>query len=260
MFFGLSKFEFLDTPSLNHATAEDQYAYGREFLTVNANMLHGVQSIDGYDNFMTRRTSNLLNEVLSDSMPTGNQIARSKKTRAEKIALFQDRLHIVGMMNVKYVLSAYALPTSTLRLAWSGEATSQHIPIHIYENPLVLPRFFLAQTVIVLPEDETQTLVEILKPGRDFHQETLLECASCAVPFGTSATDTVRLASYVPGNVRLMTDAQSPRLLVFNENNLRGWKATVDGREVPIYFANYLYQGVIVPAGAHEVHFQYGRP
>ncbi|GEM_PF-5678628 len=260
LFFGSSKFEFLDTPLLNRASAEDQYAYGRDLLNVDTNIHYGIQSIDGYDNFMTRRTSNLLNEVLSEAMPTGHQIARSKKTRAEKIAIFNDRLNIVGMMNVKYVLSAYELPTSALRLVWSGETTSQKIPIYLYENPLVLPRVFFARTVIALPEDENRSLVEVLKPGRNFQKETLLECASCAIPSGLSSSDTVQMIAYQPGHVSLKTTTQTPRLLVFSENNLRGWHGAIDGKETLTSFANYLYQGLIVPAGTHTVVFRYARP
>lgn len=36
-----------------------------------------------------------------------------------------------------------------------------------------------------------------------------------------------------------------------------GWKAFIDGREVPLYRADYLFQTVYVPEGEHEVVFSY---
>ena len=36
-----------------------------------------------------------------------------------------------------------------------------------------------------------------------------------------------------------------------------GWKATVDGHDVPIERVDYLIRGVPVPAGAHRVEFRY---
>ena len=36
-----------------------------------------------------------------------------------------------------------------------------------------------------------------------------------------------------------------------------GWKATVDGKDVPIERVDYLIRGVPVPAGAHRVEFSY---
>lgn len=260
LFYASSKFENLDTPAQGKAPHADQVAYARDLLAVNGHLRYGTQSIDGYDNFMTRRTSNLLNEVMSESMPTGNRLSKSKTTRAEKIALFEDRLNVVGMMNVKYVLTAHELANVRLKLVWTGETTSRSIPIRLYENSEVLPRAFLAKRVTRVPSDEEKALAEVLKPGRDFHEETLLECGDCAVAASTSTSDRVEFASYAPGDVRLKTSTTAPRLLVFNENRLRGWQATVDGAIVPTYFANYLYQGVIVPAGDHDVRFTYGRP
>ena len=36
-----------------------------------------------------------------------------------------------------------------------------------------------------------------------------------------------------------------------------GWTASVDGRETPIYRANYTFRAVSMPAGAHIVMFTY---
>ena len=48
------------------------------------------------------------------------------------------------------------------------------------------------------------------------------------------------------------------RVLVFNEYNDGRWKAYVDGEEVSIYKVNYLFNGVIVEKGVHEVRFVRG--
>ena len=36
-----------------------------------------------------------------------------------------------------------------------------------------------------------------------------------------------------------------------------GWRAYVDGVETPIYRANYLFRGVVVPQGQHTLVFAY---
>jgi hypothetical protein len=36
-----------------------------------------------------------------------------------------------------------------------------------------------------------------------------------------------------------------------------GWKAFIDGRETPIYRLNYLFRGVVVPAGRHRVEMRF---
>ncbi len=36
-----------------------------------------------------------------------------------------------------------------------------------------------------------------------------------------------------------------------------GWRCTLDGRETPLYRANYLFRAAAVPAGDHEVIFSF---
>jgi hypothetical protein len=40
----------------------------------------------------------------------------------------------------------------------------------------------------------------------------------------------------------------------------RGWRATVDGRPVPVLRADAVFRGVVVPPGAHTVSFRYRNP
>jgi len=42
---------------------------------------------------------------------------------------------------------------------------------------------------------------------------------------------------------------------VLSENAYPGWRARVDGTEVPIYRADVTLQGIVVPPGIHRVQF-----
>jgi len=48
--------------------------------------------------------------------------------------------------------------------------------------------------------------------------------------------------------------------LVDADQYYRGWTASVDGVEVPIYQVNGFMRGVKVPAGKHRVEFRYSAP
>jgi hypothetical protein len=72
----------------------------------------------------------------------------------------------------------------------------------------------------------------------------------------------VTAAGSLPGDLTFTVERPAGRagLLVVNESWAAGWQATVDGTPVPLYRANYLAQGVIVPGGSHTVRLVYAPP
>ncbi len=62
---------------------------------------------------------------------------------------------------------------------------------------------------------------------------------------------------YLPGLITVKANALRPSVLVVAESWSPGWYATIDGRSAELLRANYLSQGVIVPAGKHTVELRY---
>jgi uncharacterized membrane protein YfhO len=57
--------------------------------------------------------------------------------------------------------------------------------------------------------------------------------------------------------VVVRAEADRTALLVLADNFHRDWRATVNGEVVPIRRANHTFRGVVVPAGASEVVFEF---
>jgi hypothetical protein len=57
--------------------------------------------------------------------------------------------------------------------------------------------------------------------------------------------------------IRLQTHSSRDGYLVLSEVFYPGWKATIDGREVPVERADYLITALPLPAGRHEVVYRY---
>jgi len=57
--------------------------------------------------------------------------------------------------------------------------------------------------------------------------------------------------------VHIQANSPGEGLLVFNESYDPGWRAFVEGRQVPVFRVNAVVQGVVVPAGPHEVRLVY---
>ncbi len=78
-----------------------------------------------------------------------------------------------------------------------------------------------------------------------------------AGPSWVYAGESVRVERPRPEELVVRVRTVRPALLVFGEAYFPGWTASLDGRPVELRRVNYLFQGVEVPAGDHEVVFSY---
>ena len=71
------------------------------------------------------------------------------------------------------------------------------------------------------------------------------------------STGRARITRYAPEEVEVNAALQEPGLLVLSDLHYPGWKAEVDGRDVPIERVDYALRGVPLNAGNHLVVFRY---
>lgn len=71
-------------------------------------------------------------------------------------------------------------------------------------------------------------------------------------------TKELKVLRFNAGELLLKTDFLMSRFLVYNDSWDTGWRVYIDRKEAKLYRANGAFKGVIVPAGARRVHFQYG--
>lgn len=85
--------------------------------------------------------------------------------------------------------------------------------------------------------------------------------ALSAKSLGRDSTDYIAVQHYEPNRLTYRVSAGGERFAVFSEIFYpKGWTATVDGQEVPIYRVDYLLRGIYIPAGAKEVVFSFTLP
>ena len=165
---------------------------------------------------------------------------------------------LIDLLNVKYVFS---LPNSRPPDGWFVKVTDGEAPL--YRNTRVFPRTFLVDGYVVRDgNDARRTLRDGLV---DFRRVVLLEqdppAAVRPVPATTAAeVGTATFANYGNERVTIRTDAPGQRLLVLSDVHYPGWQASVDGVTAPLYRANFAFRAVPVPAGRHEVAFEYRSP
>ncbi len=136
----------------------------------------------------------------------------------------------------------------------------------VVENLRVWPRAFLASEPL-LAKDEPDELskVESLSGtrapfavvGADFpgaRWEELCAVGACRARAAPLPVTDVREGI---NDVSLRFEAPRPEVLVLSDTLVDGWRAWVDGNEQPLFHVNYLFRGVLVPAGKHEVRMVY---
>ncbi len=247
------------TPLAGQYTPTDSIEIQRDLLSVNIGMMYGIDSIDGYNNLMSRRISRALGLLGSYRTTVGESLAYREENIDDKLSEFVSRLPLLSMLNVRYLISLYKLPPAPdLKLIDTVSSTRFKIPIYVYENSGALPRFYLAENIIRLPDkDELKNLEAITAPTADFHRQTFLECAAYCKTNSPSAKDRIHVTKYQDGLLELDASIDQGRWLVFSESNIPGWQAEIDGKPAEIYPANYLFQGIYLPAGSRTVKLEY---
>jgi len=125
--------------------------------------------------------------------------------------------HLLGLLNVRYIISAFAIPDAALNLREKAGG------IFLYENPLAMPRAWVAET-----------LADWDRP---------------------IANREARVDSESPNRVRLT--AEGPGWLVLSETAYPAWRATVDGKSVELHTAGGWWRAVELGPGMHDVQMSY---
>lgn len=72
------------------------------------------------------------------------------------------------------------------------------------------------------------------------------------------SSSVINLEVHVPNYLKYISTNASDGFAVFSEMYYaKGWKATIDGNETPIYNVDYVLRGLQIPAGKHTIEFTF---
>ncbi len=159
-------------------------------------------------------------------------------------------LRLLNLANVSYVVSPARVNVPGWEEAFTGSRAV------VYRNGNALPRAYLAGNIEVVPDSNAvDTLL-----AEDFDAQRTVLLPEPLPPGVSAEPDPEGSVEWVTremdaSTLRVTTDR--PALLVVSENYYPAWRATVDGQPAGILRANYTFRAVPVPAGEHEVRFDY---
>jgi hypothetical protein len=166
---------------------------------------------------------------------------------------------LLDLLHVRYVVVDAALPRHRLDVAAvssDGRAVLGTPRVTVYERHANRPHAWIVHDVREVARGEA---LPLLAGGAiDPYQTALVEGSPPATgipPAG--AMESAQVVSYQPDALAIAVDAAAPGLLVVSEVYASGWRAFVDGAEVPILPTQHVLRGVPIPAGQHTVALRY---
>jgi hypothetical protein len=131
----------------------------------------------------------------------------------------------------------------------------------ILENLRAMPRVWLVPEVIKVAPEEALKIIKSsrMTDGRTFdpRQTALVEEPLTLAEKNMDTTASARVSSLSADTMDVYTHSTSPSFLVTSDAYYSGWNATLDGKPIAIYRADYAIRGVSVPVGDHIIHFEF---
>ena len=218
----------------------------KEILFPQWSFVYQFQDVNGYSSVQTRRYTDYL-QSRSDTDVSYGLLGNPQ--------FLQPDHPVLGSLDVKYVLVPARIEAPVapaMKLVFSDPH------VRIYENPRLFPRALFTASVRC-EQNPARVLEEVTAASFDPSTMAVVEgCRSLPVEDAPSpAPDLVSIKRREFNRIELSSSAARNRFLVLGETYFPGWKALVDGHEVEIYRTNYLFRGIVVPAGTHAIEFRY---
>ena len=205
------------------------------------------QTIDGYSAAKLKRYDDLLAVIKGDGQRDGEFFRYLKGVFSEDS--IELPLPVMNMLSTKYIVVPDSIPYGSmlqnLRPVFSNGKVS------IYQNLFALPRAWFAREAIVKesPEAVLEALWDV-----DFDPATTALLESPIDGLEAPGVSTVIQSKADMHELAYELSTDKAALLVLSEVYYpAGWKAYLNGSEVPIYPVNYVLRGVKVPAGEHKL-------
>jgi hypothetical protein len=128
----------------------------------------------------------------------------------------------------------------------------------IQRNQSAFPRVRLAgRPIYAKDQGEAAGWIVELSSSDQLRDHVIVEDPTCPLAADAEVTGSARIAREIPERLVVETEAAAPSYLVVSDSFDPGWTATVDGRPATIHPAYCAFRAVFLPAGKHEVIFEY---
>lgn len=155
----------------------------------------------------------------------------------------KNNIEALNMLNTKYVI----------------QTNEQGAPMALQNPNANGNAWFVSKIKIVNSADEEMKALNSLKTKDEAtfskaENKDIITLAS----FTKDSTAFIKLETYKPNYLKYVSTNSNAGFGVFSEIYYpKGWKATIDGKDVTILNVNYVLRGLQIPAGKHTIEFKF---
>jgi hypothetical protein len=219
--------------------AEPWRAVGLGFqLIPNQGALYGIEDLRAYQAIYNRRFADLLPLWVAPNPRWYLAVTNLERP-------------FLRLVNVRYAFTAPSQDAPGWRLVASGRGS------RLWENPRALPRAFVPRRVRlgVRPDAE----IEEMKAEADFGRRAwIVPPGGDHGPPREEPNGRGWVVAYRHGlGLALTARMRRPGWAVITETAWAGWRARLDGREVPLGIGDHAFLALAIPAGWHQAELFY---
>ncbi|NEV94056.1 YfhO family protein [Psychroflexus sp. YR1-1] len=154
--------------------------------------------------------------------------------------IYEGKQSILNMLNVKYFI-----------FDEQGEAVVQENPGHLGNA------WFVNELITVEDANAAILALDSINPGKTaIVEENQFPLSD--KNYNVDPSDVIELTAYKENELVYKYEATGERLALFSELYYpKGWKVTLDGKEVNHFRANYVLRAMHLPAGSHQITFSF---
>ncbi len=237
------------------------WGYGTAAIEANIPTYYRLFSPDGYDPLYPRIYGEFIQASKKGKLTSQfSTTTRSDATIASGYGVYDlmsnpYRLRILNLLGVRYILdrtengsTQETFPPDQFRLSYEDNGW------RVYENLKSLPRVFASPSVNRF-QNQNEFEASFFDPSIDPGHVLLVDADISS--FDPEARATVVIRSYTPTRIDLASTTQGPQYLFLSDTYYPGWQAFIDGQPSPVLRAHYAFRAVYIPAGRHDISFQY---
>lgn len=230
-------------------------SYERIFGDDNAqvSVYYQLPSVEGYDPLYIKRYG----EFVASANGKMKESERSVVS-LDKGAIYTPQA--LTLLDIKYILQKNSDDYQPWGFPFAKYPAGQFNSVYndnsyqVYRNNLPIQHVFLAQNYIVKtnPQDILNT---VFNPQTHLNNTVVLE-QDPRISSG-DISGNAAITSYTPNQITISAETNKDAVLFLSEVFSPGWKAYIDGKETPIYRADYTFRAIVLPQGVHTVIFRY---